>query len=70
MAAAAPLMDATPDNLSLVRNWALLLIRFAASPRRSELSSGLDVSDLTETAAGLRLRIRARKTTRNTKEPR
>jgi integrase len=39
----------------------LLLIGFAAALRRSELV-GLDVNDLTETKAGLRLRIRASKT--------
>jgi site-specific recombinase XerD len=55
------MVAAAPDNLIGLRNRALLLIGFAAALRRSELVA-LDVADLTETKAGLRLRIRASKT--------
>ena len=44
-----------------LRDRALLLIGFAGALRRSELV-GLDVSDLTKTRAGSRLRIGASKT--------
>jgi site-specific recombinase XerD len=55
------MVAAAPDNLIGLRDRALLLIGFAAALRRSELVA-LDVADLTETKAGLRLRIRASKT--------
>lgn len=50
-----------PDNLRGRRDKALLLIGFAGALRRSEIV-GLDVTDVTQTRAGLRLRIRASKT--------
>jgi site-specific recombinase XerD len=55
-----------------LRDRALLLIGFAGALRRSELV-GLDVSDLTKTPAGSRLRVGASKTeqehpSRSTKE--
>jgi integrase len=53
--------ESAPDNLIGLRDRSLLLIGFAGALRRSELV-GLDVSDLTETTAGLRLRIRTSKT--------
>jgi integrase len=55
------MVEAVPDNLIGLRDRALLLIGFAGALRRSELV-GLDVADLIETKAGLRLRIRASKT--------
>jgi integrase len=53
--------ESAPDNLIGLRDRTLLLIGFAGALRRSELV-GLDVSDLTETVPGLRLRIRTSKT--------
>lgn len=51
------------DESSLIglRDRALLLIGFAAALRRSELVA-LDISDITETADGLKLSIRRSKT--------
>ena len=46
-----------PDSLTGLRDRAMLLLGFAGAMRRSELV-GLDVNDLKETKAGLRLHIR------------
>jgi site-specific recombinase XerD len=53
--------EATPDNMTGLRDRALLLIGFAGAMRRSELV-GLDVADVIQTKDGLRLHIRASKT--------
>jgi integrase len=55
------MVAATPDNIIGLRDRALLLVGFAAALRRSELV-GLDVADLKQSKAGLRLRIRTSKT--------
>jgi site-specific recombinase XerD len=55
------MVAAAPDSLIGLRDRALLLVGFAGALRRSELV-GLDVADLTQTKAGLRLRIRSSKT--------
>jgi len=53
--------EALPNTMIGLRNRALLLIGFAGALRRSELV-GLDVGDLSDSDAGLRIRIRASKT--------
>ena len=50
-----------PDSLTGLRDRTVLLLGFAGAMRRSELV-GLNVNDLRETKAGLRLYIRASKT--------
>lgn len=55
------MVAASSRNLIGLRDRALLLIGFAGALRRSELV-GLDVADLKQSKAGLRLRIRASKT--------
>jgi site-specific recombinase XerD len=55
------MVEAPPDNLTGLRDRALLLIGFAGALRRSELV-GLDVADVIQTKAGLRLHVRKSKT--------
>jgi integrase len=55
------MVAAAPDNLVGLRDRALLLVGFGAALRRSELVD-LDVADLKQSKAGLRLRIRGSKT--------
>jgi site-specific recombinase XerD len=55
------MIAASPDTLAGKRNQALILLGFAGAFRRSELVA-LDVADIEETDAGLRITIRQSKT--------
>ena len=55
------MIAASPDTLAGKRDRALILLGFAGALRRSELVA-LDVADIEETAAGLRVTIRQSKT--------
>src|ERR1700753_4233759 len=55
------MIAASPDTLAGKRNRALILLGFAGAFRRSELVA-LDVADIEETPAGLRVTIRQSKT--------
>ncbi len=60
-AAMLGMVAGAPDNLAGLRDRALLLLGFAGAFRRSELVA-LDVNDIEETEAGLRVTIRYSKT--------
>ncbi len=53
--------QALPDNLTGVRNRAVILLGFALAARRSEIAA-LDVGDIEVTPKGLRVRVRDSKT--------